>query len=835
MTNLPLQQRWQEDFGIVLPEIDDDVEGWRPSVYHDAVEAIIAERPNWSIDRDAMQLGFFSFSKLLMYRDLALEAWPEDALEAHKLTRGLLYEGFEHEPPLFGDDDRLDDLLPPENLFHVVDADASQAKVIEEVRVGRNLVVQGPPGTGKSQTITNIIAAAVREGKTVLFVAEKMAALTVVHDRLVKVGLRDLILELHSKTANKKAVLGELARTLAAGQAVPAVPPPPGELRGVRDRLNALADALHMPIGNSGETPYSVLGRQARYLGMGAPMPTLDASAIVAMSRADEAAACEMISQYAALVQKAGPVEQHPFAGVRALDFQPVGLARLKPELESTSHAATTLRAALDLTMRAAGLPEPRSQAIAQPIIDLLGRVMGLENGDAALARRIIASTDLSRMLEALEVAARWQAAQNAATSQFVDAAFGQDVAPLRAPVVAGTTSFFARWGGAYRSASRVLAGLLRDALPKAAVERLALIDQLGDVQAMRRTWGDDESFMAEGLGDFWRGERTDFVRAVKVARWASNALSTSLSVTPDHLVAMGCDPACITLLRDVSTAAPAARDAFADMIGKLELDPRRFGAGPEDTDLAIAADVFATMARAIDRYGEWVALCEAREQLDAMGLSALATRVADGALDASSATVELKFARAEKLWEAALGTNPALKEVARLDRHALVGEFSKLERIRLKENVTTILAAHLAQLPQGAQGEMKIVRGEIGKRRAHMALRRLFLTASRAIQRIKPVLLMSPISVAQYLTPGQIEFDLLVIDEASQVRPEDALGAIARARQIVVVGDEKQLPPSSFFDRLLADGGDGDGDLDDDDGGEAEDLLGGGGFARCF
>ena len=74
---------------------------------------------------------------------------------------------------------------------------------------------------------------------------------------------------------------------------------------------------------------------------------------------------------------------------------------------------------------------------------------------------------------------------------------------------------------------------------------------------------------------------------------------------------------------------------------------------------------------------------------------------------------------------------------------------------------------------------------------------------AADMIQRIKPVFLMSPISVAQFLPPGNVEFDLLVIDEASQVKPEDALGSVARAKQIVVVGDQKQLPPTSFFDRL--------------------------------
>ena len=86
------------------------------------------------------------------------------------------------------------------------------------------------------------------------------------------------------------------------------------------------------------------------------------------------------------------------------------------------------------------------------------------------------------------------------------------------------------------------------------------------------------------------------------------------------------------------------------------------------------------------------------------------------------------------------------------------------------------------------------------------MPIRKLFKTAGETLQRIKPVLLMSPISVAQFLPPGSVEFDLLVIDEASQVRPEDALGLVARAKQIVVVGDNKQLPPTSFFDRVVAD-----------------------------
>jgi len=823
ITNLPLQQRWQDDFGIRLPEIETLPDEWRTSDYFAQVEAITADRPRWRVDHNAIQLGFFSFSKLLMYRDLALDAWPDGALEAHELTRGLLYEGFGADTPLFGPDDRLDDVLPPEAIFHVVDADASQAKVIEEVRQGRNLVVQGPPGTGKSQTITNIIAAAANEGKSVLFVAEKMAALSVVHDRLVKVGLRDLILELHSKSANKKVVLEELKRTLAAGQAVPAVPGAPSALRAARDQLNEVATALHTPIGTSGTTPYAVLGDQARYIGQGAALPTLDAAPLVAMTRDEDLAARGLITAYGALIATAGSIANHPFAGVRALDLQPVALGRLRIDLDRSADAARALYAALDAPMAAAALSLDRTINHAASVMDMLKRLEGLPGADVALAMRLIACDDPARLVEALAIAARWRAGHDDAVPLFVDSAFSSDTTSLRGPIVAGTDSFFARLGSAYRGASRTLAGLLRIPIPKRADDRLELVDSLSGVQALRLDWANDEPFLAVQLGEAWRGERTDFARAAAIAAWCARARSADLPIAADRLVTIASDPVTLTRMSTTLRSAAAATEIITAPFDALDIDPARFGASPRAVDLVHIADQAGRMAAGIDRYGEWAALCRTRARLNASGLEALAKRIADGSLSAETAVTEFRFARAEALWEIA-AAEPRLRDIAVLDRHDLATRFGTLERARLKDSVTAILARHLAQVPQGAQGEMKMLRGEMGKKRAHMALRRLFREAPMAIQRIKPVLLMSPISVAQYLTPGTVTFDLLVIDEASQVRPEDALGAIARARQIVVVGDQKQLPPSSFFDRLLADGDEGERDDAEED--AAEDLL---------
>jgi very-short-patch-repair endonuclease len=96
---------------------------------------------------------------------------------------------------------------------------------------------------------------------------------------------------------------------------------------------------------------------------------------------------------------------------------------------------------------------------------------------------------------------------------------------------------------------------------------------------------------------------------------------------------------------------------------------------------------------------------------------------------------------------------------------------------------------------------EQSLIEHEIGKTRRHVPIREVFRRAGLAIQMLKPCIMMGPQAVAQYLPPGLFHFDLVVMDEASQMRPQDALGAIARGSQLVVVGDPKQLGPTSFFD----------------------------------
>ena len=258
ITNQPLQERLRSDFGIALPDVPEGDE-WRPADYLGGVRTVIATKPAWTVDAIGLELGFYSFSKLLMIRDLDPAAWPEGEMLENGILQGLLVDGFREQEPLYGDDVRLDTAFSPADLIQVVDADSSQTLVIQTVRAGRNLVVQGPPGTGKSQTIANIIGVAVHDEKTVLFVAEKMVALEVVQERLEKAGIGQICLQLHSRTANKRLLAEELDRTLNLQSMKPEAEAVTARLTQARNKLNAVASAMHTPVAHTGCSPYDAL------------------------------------------------------------------------------------------------------------------------------------------------------------------------------------------------------------------------------------------------------------------------------------------------------------------------------------------------------------------------------------------------------------------------------------------------------------------------------------------------------------------------------------------------------------------------------------------------
>lgn len=259
--NPTLCYKMENDFGIILPEFDENED---LSCYFKEVQKKL--KGNYWLVNDNVGLAILSFNKISMYTDLKLH---KDGIVEHELVRtigGDTEVSIPNPPDLSGGIDNCE-LLKPENCFQVVDADSSQQKAIICAKKGVSFVLQGPPGTGKSQTITNIIAECLGDGKKVLFVSEKMAALEVVHKRLKDAQLDDFCLIMHSHKANKKSIMNQFESVLKLADKKLSLTSDAyeklGRLEEDKETLNSYSETIFKNIEPLNTTVFAVNGQLA--------------------------------------------------------------------------------------------------------------------------------------------------------------------------------------------------------------------------------------------------------------------------------------------------------------------------------------------------------------------------------------------------------------------------------------------------------------------------------------------------------------------------------------------------------------------------------------------
>jgi len=262
--------------------------------------------------------------------------------------------------------------------------------------------------------------------------------------------------------------------------------------------------------------------------------------------------------------------------------------------------------------------------------------------------------------------------------------------------------------------------------------------------------------------------------------------------------------------LRTSVESQTASYEAFAQLVG-LEDSDWMNRSGDQIDDLIIRN---CQALKNGDSLQNWLDYVRVRDQVAAMGLIKLAEMVEKGSIDIQQVEDAYKAGIFDVLAREILREQPEIGRFSGHSQEAIQDKFKEYDN-RLKRLQCEQIAWKIDQtvIPKGNLGarvsehtERFLLERECSKKIRHIPIRQLLHRAGGALVALKPCFMMGPMSVAQYLAPGQIEFDLIVMDEASQIKPQDALGAIARGTQLVVVGDPKQLPPTSFFDRVVDD-----------------------------
>jgi hypothetical protein len=801
-TNETLAIKLFNDYGIDLPKLripDEDASGFDvPGLISHVREVLAKSKYNdWRVDADCT-IGFYDFSTYHQWKDLN-DNWRtlnKAPLVEHLISKSHL----EFTDPNQTAEADLD--LDIEASKVPVETDESQIRAIARSLKGESFVIQGPPGTGKSQTITNLLARNLQEGRRVLFVCEKAAALEVVKSRLESVGLGDFVLDLHGTKTKPAEVRARLMLALEAS----AEADDTGFETAKFDHDTALNSLKKYPGRLHSEDPdfgTSVYNARDRYLAISseADLP-LDRSLLRAMKREDKAPFTHSLIELKDAGDNAGSSRTNPWS-----------LSNLLPgqlSLDVKDSIRQKLAALTSEGVRIDGSADAQSILNQVRVTKDFESLSGLTSGDVmsgpAVEQALSAVTadQISRAQAAISEFMTQIASNAMASPKMLDA----DVDKLRAmSFEASQANFLVRKkkldAFVFTLKPYVWADFpLNRENADVALENIAKFKELAqktllavkDVSALSVPSGWNPFDKADS--DWFHSE----VAKIQALRDFMGSVSHESKQSIQSLLARGQ----ASIIDSVGQYASAAHGLFEALNVDDEslarwLDGRQLLEGiratlPDWQQNAIDSD--------LNKLSRWAKVLEILAPLKAAGQEKAYTSIVMGEFPYEDVALAFERGYYKLVFEKLLDDNDLGNfEGKSFNRSiATFGEAAhKLRGFNRALMAHDIVSARTFDGKAGV-GKAGQLRSELQKRSNTLPVRQLMKRYWDTITEITPCIAASPDSVARFLDVDHAKFDLVVFDEASQIRVATAIGALGRAEAAIIVGDSKQMPPTSFF-----------------------------------
>ncbi|MDR0610209.1 MAG: DUF4011 domain-containing protein [Planctomycetaceae bacterium] len=821
IVNHSLYELLKNNFALNLSQAEniescDDFNTFLDSVQQSILQTGCDSR--WEIQRRVV-LECFNFQKLAMYKDL--EANKEKIAE-HGICRLIAGDDSAYTSTTINiQAEELDEKVKPLETFSILDSDSSQQLAIQTVLGGSDLALDGPPGTGKSQTIANIIAEMLGKRKTVLFVSEKAAAMEVVKKRLDNVNLGDFVLNCHTllkkNTAAKKGVVGELMRCLELrGEQYSDQRNELNELYELRQKLNSYANILHTPLSALNYTPYQVHSIYAKYWEQQtfrSPFPNpfeINSIALTELSDCFDSLAKNPAAQ--------NPL-RHPWRECLLTNIS-FRINELQQELSDVADHLQEVITAVNLLQKKELLPENMTLTTLKENVAKLLPVFSkpfpvtrssgelLISGAWFAAGKQPVNEVYQKYKNYVETENRLQELRRN-LPQLKEWAFTpdgrkiaeetQDLAGIIQRVIGFFTGKLSTW-------KKSLKKIYRELPPKQQIFEDA--EKLLDYFEQKDISENAEREFQKVKSDFdlffprhsnvdetdLQNQLTLFTQFVSLFPKSSEInRHTILSSEQFNTVRSHLKPLVDFFngnsLKEIQKVFPF------NFLSSKEINELHGFISSRAKDIHLLKDylVYKNSLAILHRY-----------KLDGWINEIEANRVPPESLKTAFI---VRFYR-DWLTQAYMD-HPVLSQFDIDEQTRLIARFRESDKkfIRNSKNrLRQILLNDSSRNPSEfapASSDEGILRAEFNKKRKLMSVRQLFSRIHSLIIRIKPCLMMSPLTVSTYLANVPHKFDLIIFDEASQIRPHDAITVIYRGEKLLVAGDQKQLPPTKFFEKM--------------------------------
>lgn len=814
--NLTLLELLRHDFELNISGLDGDLPADQSGIdvqgIWNTVRRAVRDMPGFEVTPELV-LGTFSFAKYLMWKDLAdrTDQLMQSSVVRHLLERKNGGAG-PASPGEFPRPELLDAQVEPGQLFTPLPNDSSQLAAVVASANGHNFVLDGPPGTGKSQTIANMIAHNLALGRRVLFVAEKMAALDVVKRRLDEKNIGEFCLELHSSKASKVDVLRQLERAWDTRDALSAEEwrIEAERVNALRTKLNAVVGALHKRWPN-GLTAHQAMGRVIRDATPRTPRLAWPAGTqhdAAQMARLRDVARRLELNRHA-VEQSSGDLDQ-----LRRNDWsngwQEAVIANAHELLAATDACHAAYVRSLDLTR----MPLEREDYTGIPAFLTFARWLPDAHGlDFRFAFSADVATRQAAARKGLDLIRRYNGIEASLSIPYSrEAARRLDIEGFQRRLDEAARKFWPLANLAKKKVVRALAAAGGSTgLPDAGAD-LSKLRQMRDILAEIDSLGTGP----HGIPG-WAGLTTNSATALAAMKLADDirASLAALARTPEHLVLLR--QAAMRLIVDgnallasdgrLAGELSALRAAAARLQQALARFAETAGTSTESSPDIKALRATAQAAIANEpRLKAWCDWCRVRDEATALGLAPLTDAITER--NAEHTTIQDLFEVAYARWFAitTIDDEPLLRGFVPAEHMSDIEAYRRVDEQLAKLTSRYIRARLCGLIPDkneaARNGGFGVLKHELQKSRRHKPVRQLAVEMGDAMSRLAPCMLMSPLSIAQYLPADHALFDLVIFDEASQIAPWDAIGSIARGKQVVVAGDPRQMPPTSFFNR---------------------------------